>query len=96
MKIVFTFFLILLACVAVLFASLNANAVTFNYFFGKTSISLSILLIVALAAGVLLSWLVYLPWWLLSKHRQRRVHAKLAQAEKELDNLRQIPIKDSH
>lgn len=96
MKIVFSFFLLLLACVAVLFASLNANAVDFNYFFGKTTISLSILLMATLVAGVLLAWLMYLPWWLLSKHRLRRMDAKLAQAEKELDNLRQIPIKDSH
>lgn len=75
------------------FAALNANPVMFNYYFNTKQISLALLLVASLGAGILLGLIFML--FTLFKLKKRNYHLKyrLKAVEKELENLRSLPIK---
>lgn len=76
------------------FAALNSASVTVNYYLGQSEIPLSLLLVFVFAAGCLVGLLVGL--WLLFKAKLKtyRLRQRLALAEKEIENLRAIPLQD--
>lgn len=96
MKIIFYVFFLLLVILGATFAYLNAGAVTFNYYFGKHSMPLSLLLVCALGVGLLLGLLATLLPVLKLKAKNLGLKRKLKAAQQEVENLRSIPIKDSH
>jgi putative membrane protein len=89
-------YIILLAIIifGMTFATLNSELVTINYYFGQSTLALSLLLVLAFAIGCLIGMIAGL--WLLIKAniRYRRVKSKLVLAEKEIENLRAIPLQD--
>ena len=72
----------------------NSKEVEFNYIIGTITLPLSLLILLSLVAGVILGLLSVTTLLL----RQRRRIAKLQQqvqvAEKEVNNLRVMPVKD--
>jgi putative membrane protein len=76
------------------FATLNSESVTINYYLGSSTLPLSLLLVLVFALGCLIGMLV--GFWLVikSKLSNYRLRQRLNVAEKEIENLRAIPLQD--
>lgn len=97
MKRLAAFLLILLVLVFGLsFAVLNAQAVRFEYYFGGADMPLALLLAVALVIGALLGVLASLGMMLGLRREMGRLRKHAQVTEKELRNLRALPLKDTH
>ncbi len=94
---IFTYILLLAVIViGVTFAALNHHDVSINYYVGQRVLPLSFLLVISFTAGSLLGLLV--GFWLLIKIKIKnyRLNQHLKVAEKEIENLRAIPLQDGH
>lgn len=89
----YVFFIVLLLLVLA-FALLNADPVVLNYYLGSSKVPLSILLVFSFALGCILGLALSMGWYLRSKWQNRKLHQRLELAEKELTNLRTMPLKD--
>lgn len=94
MRIVMTIFYLLLILVGVSFAGLNASSVKINFYFTTFQMPISVLIVLTLAIGVLMGLLLFLSryWSLKAEHRKTKNQLKLT--EKEIRNLRAIPLQD--
>lgn len=94
MRIVSYFFLLVIVLFGMTFATLNSESVTINYYLGQTSLPFSLLLVLVFAFGCLVGMIV--GFWLLIKAKllNYRLRQRLQLAEKEVDNLRAIPLQD--
>lgn len=96
MKYILFIFWALVIIIGVTFASLNSQMIKINYYAGEASMHLPILLMLALVCGVILGMIAMVPWVLKSKQTSRRLKHKVKQIEQEVNNLRAIPIKETH
>ena len=97
LKFILIFTLVLLVIVTGMFFHLrNDQKVVLDYFLGTADIYISVLAVLAFAFGALAGMIAGLP--LLIKYRYQNVRLKrhIRISEKELDNLRVMPLKDSH
>lgn len=78
------------------FACLNSDIVSFNYYLGQSKMPLSLLLVMTFCFGAVVGLLIGLLLYLNEKRRGLSTKHRLKMAEKEVDNLRAIPIKDRH
>lgn len=94
MRIISYFILIIIVLFGMTFATLNSESVTINYYFAQSSMPLSLLLVLVFASGCFVGMVVGL--WLLIKAKLKsyRLKQKLGTAEKEIENLRAIPLRD--
>lgn len=94
MRIVSYLFLLLIVIFGMTFATLNSDSVTINYYFDERTMPLSLLLVIVFAIGCLIGMLAGL--WILFKAKMSnyRVRQKLELAEREIENLRAIPLQD--
>lgn len=94
MRIVSLFFILVIVIFGMTFATLNSDSVTINYYLGQCSLPVSLLLVLVFAAGCLIGMIAGL--WLLvkSKIHGHRLQSRLTLAEKEIANLRAIPLQD--
>ena len=94
MRIISYFFLLVIVLFGMTFATLNSESVTINYYLGQSTLPLSLLLVLVFAFGCLIGMLV--GFWLLIKSKllNYRLRQRLNLAEKEVDNLRAIPLQD--
>jgi len=87
---------LIVVVLGILFAVLNAEPVILNYYFGRQTMPLSLVLVLAMLVGAVLGVLACSGVLV----RQRRTIHKLRRAaelaEKEVENLRAIPIRDEH
>lgn len=74
----------------------NGQTVAVDYFLGSIELSLSIWLLIVLVIGVLLGWLTSLPVIFKLKRQNSRLSRQVKVTEKEINNLRVLPLKDSH
>jgi putative membrane protein len=95
-KIITYVVLLLIIVFGVSFATLNSQVVDFNYYINNRSMPLSVLLASAFTIGCFLGIGVCL--WLLFKNKLKNYHLRqqLKMAEKEIENLRAIPLQDKH
>jgi putative membrane protein len=89
------FFLLIIVIFGMTFATLNSESVTINYYIGQSSLPLSLLLVLVFASGCLIGMIV--GFWLLIKAKLQnyRLTQRLKLAEKEVENLRAIPLQDT-
>ncbi len=94
MRIISYFFLLVIVVFGITFATLNSESVTINYYFDQSSLPLSLLLVLVFALGCLIGMVV--GFWLLIKAKihNYRLRQRLGLAEKEIENLRAIPLQD--
>lgn len=94
MRIVTYLLLLIVILIGITFAVLNPNAVTVNYYIGQKTLPLSLLIVFIFALGCFFGLLV--GGWLLLKVKLKNYHLKqkLKVAEKEVQNLRAIPLQD--
>jgi len=89
--------ILILAAIVVLgiaFGVLNAEPVTLKYFFGSRQAPLSLIVVLSIVFGALLGMAAGMSLWLRSKREVARVRKAARLAEKEIANLRSIPIRD--
>ncbi len=82
MRIISYFFIIAIVVFGVMFATLNSESVTINYYLDQRTLPLPLLLIIVFSLGCLLSFIVGLWFILKSKIQIYRMRNKLALAER--------------
>lgn len=87
--------LLFLILLGITFAVLNAESVAIHYYFNTSKLPLSLLLVLVLTIGIILGFLAGFIRWLALKKENFRLHQRLKLAEKEIENLRAIPLKDN-
>ena len=87
---------LILLIIGILFAVLNAEPVTLHYYFGDKQLPLSLVIISSIIVGALLGIVASAVIILQLKRDNARLRKLSATSEKELKNLRTMPIKDDH
>lgn len=95
MRIITYIILVIILLLGISFAVLNADPVAINYYIGKHSVPLSLLLVFSFAVGGIFGLAVGLFMYFKQKTRNFRLKSRIKLAEKELENLRTIPLKDN-
>ncbi len=96
LRIFYLLVFLLLVVIGIAFAVLNAEAVEFNYYFSSREIPLSLILILAMFSGAVLGVLASTGVIIRLKRETSKLRKAAELAEKEIINLRAIPIKDKH
>lgn len=78
------------------FAVLNSDSITVNYYLGEREVPLAVALVLSLVLGALLGILASLSVILRQRTRISTLNRSVAMTEKEVMNLRSLPIKDDH
>jgi putative membrane protein len=94
MRIISYLILLIIMLIGLTFSALNPTEVVFNYYLGSKSVALSILLVVVFGMGIFLGLLISLFSWLRIKGDNMWLKSRLKNVEKEVQNLRSIPIRD--
>lgn len=76
------------------FALLNAHPVSVDYYFGELGLPLSLLLVFMLIIGAGIGVLGCLSLLLSKANQVRRMRKQLASTEREVTQLRRLPLKD--
>jgi lipopolysaccharide assembly protein A len=79
-----------------LFFVKNNQLQEFNYIIGSVELPLSILLLTSLAIGAILGIAATIPLILRLNHQKSRLEKQVKLSEKEINNLRTLPAKQSH
>jgi uncharacterized integral membrane protein len=87
-------FLLLLFIFGLSFAVLNSQPVTFHYYAGSIELPLSLLTAMMFATGALLGLAVSFGAIFRAKRDMAELRKAMQLAEKELENLRSLPLKD--
>jgi len=95
-KILYAIAIALIALLGVIFAILNAETVQVNYYFGSKDTPLSLAIILSMLLGAILGLFASLGLILKSKREVSKYKRLADTAEKEIANLRAIPIKNQH
>lgn len=96
MRIVSFIFLLLIILLGITFAVLNSAIVTVNYYVGQNTMPLSLLLVLDFALGGLVGLGIGLWLFIKIKLKNYRLRQRLKFAEKEIENLRAIPLHNKH
>ncbi len=88
-----TFFL-LIFIISMAFFLKNDQTITVHYLIDSQEFSLSLCLFISLGIGTLLGILAWLPKVLSLKYRIRKLEKQAKFTEKELNNLRVMPMQD--
>ena len=96
MRIVLLVFYILLIIVGVSFAALNASSVQVNFYFKTASMPVSVLMTIMLGVGIFIGFLLFVSRYWRIKNECRKIRNQLKLTEKEIKNLRSIPLQDQH
>lgn len=95
MRIISLILLILLVLLGITFAILNAEVVNIHYYFGRSQMPLSLLLVLTFSLGMLIGLLVSSVFYFRAKRELFRLKSRLRTTEKEIENLRAIPLQDT-
>lgn len=96
MRIVMTILYLMLILIGVSFAALNASSVQVNFYVTTLKMPISVLMTIMLGVGVLLGFFLFLWRYLRLKREHRKIKNQLRLTEKEIRNLRAIPLQDEH
>lgn len=77
------------------FALLNAGPIRMDYYLGSAELPLSLALTLALAIGALVGLFSATTVLVRQKRETARLRRRLVQLEKELGELRKLPLRDS-
>lgn len=78
------------------FAILNAEPVAVHYYLGIRKVPLSLIMAMTFSIGLLIGLLTTMLMVFKLKTERFHLNKRLKLAEKEIENLRTIPIKDEH
>lgn len=96
MRKVLSFLLVLfLVLVALAFTTLNLGVMALNFYFLSVTLPIAVVVFLCILIGAILGGLVSGLLWMRKSAELRRLRRRLAEREKELDSLRNLPLKDS-
>jgi uncharacterized integral membrane protein len=87
--------IVLALFLGMMLAMVNARPVEVDYLFGSKNMPLIALLILDLVVGLAIGAVIYAPKVLTLRLELDRTRKKLANAETELRNLRNLPVRDA-
>ena len=87
---------ILLVIVGVSFAALNASSVQVNFYFKTISMPIAVLMTVMLGIGMITGFLLFIGRYWRLKIENRKIKNQSKLSEREIRNLRSIPLQDQH
>jgi uncharacterized membrane protein YciS (DUF1049 family) len=93
-QIIYVGLFIIVLIAGLVFFGKNSQEVEFNYVIGSITLPLSLLILLVLFAGVMLGWLSVAPLLLRQRRKIGRLEKQVRMAEKEVNNLRVMPLKD--
>lgn len=96
MKIFSTISLIIVVLLGLTFAALNAAPVAINFYFIHKSLPLALLMVFTIGIGGVIGLLAAGLVVIRLKKENRSLRKKIKLVEKEITNLRVMPLKDSH
>lgn len=76
------------------FSLLNAAPVEVDYYFGVVNLPLSLLMVISLIIGALAGVIACMSMVMGRTGENRRLRRRLSDSEKELNELRRLPLKD--
>ncbi|NOY67800.1 MAG: LapA family protein [Gammaproteobacteria bacterium] len=94
MKLISTVIITTIILIAILFSVLNAEPVSINYYFGELTYPLSLLMVLVLAIGIFSGILASMVLILKLRNMNAKLKKEISESEKELINLRRLPLKD--
>lgn len=94
MRVIGVIFFVALLAVSLSFSLLNSVPVTVNYYFGSVELPLVLALMATLTMGVLLGVLGMLTIIFKLKRESMRLKKVIKASERELSQLRALPVKD--
>lgn len=94
MRVISLLLFLLVVLIGVSFATLNAESVKVNYYFGVITMPVSLLIVSSLVLGLLLGVVLTGFRIIRSSTENLRLKQRLKLVEKEVENLRAIPIKN--
>jgi putative membrane protein len=95
-KIIYASIILIVIVLGVIFAVLNAEPVQLNYYFDSLSMPLSLAMIVSMFIGAVLGVLASIGVIFKCRKEMTRLRKAAEVADKEIANLRAIPIKNQH
>ena len=95
-RIIHLILILVVTLFTVTFTLLNSQPVKVNYYFGSYEIDLLIVVVICLLLGAFLGILAVLGKVFSLKQEVSRKEKKIKVTEKELENLRSLPLKDEH
>ncbi len=96
LRLIYLSIILLVIILGVAFAVLNAESVQLNYYLGSIELPLSLVLVMAMTIGAILGIFASLSLIIGSRRSATKLKHSVEVAEKEIVNLRNIPIKDKH
>ncbi len=90
--------IILFLCVfaiAAAFSALNPTSASINFYITEFSLPLSVVVVIAMLIGALITGLVFAFSTLRLRYENARLRKKLSVSEQEINSLRILPIKDA-
>jgi len=96
LRLIYLLFALIVVIFGVVFAVLNADNVQLNYYLGSIELPLSFVMVLAMIVGAVLGILASLSFIIGSRRQSARLKRSVEVAEKEIVNLRNIPIKNEH
>ena len=96
LRLVYLTMTLLVVIFGIVFAVLNADNVQLNYYLGSVELPLSLVLVLAMIMGAILGIFASLSLIIGSRRDAAKLKRAVEVAEKEILNLRNIPIKDEH
>lgn len=96
MRIVMLLIYIILVIVGVSFAVLNASSVQVNLYFDSITMPVSVLMILMLGLGAFIGFILSIGRYWRLKAECYKIKNQLKLTEKEIKNLRSIPLQNQH
>ena len=93
-QIIYACLFIIVLITGLVFFGKNSQEIEFNYVIGTISMPLSLVIFLVLSSGVLIGWLSLMPMLMRLRCRIGKLEKQVQIAEKEINNLRVMPIKD--
>ena len=87
---------VLICIIGISFHLRNDHLVTLDYYLGSFDYYFSVFIIVSIIIGVVLGIILSLPKLLLLKQENKKLQKQIDIKDKEVNNLRTLPIKDEH
>jgi len=95
-RIIYLILVLVVTIFTVTFTLLNSQPVKVNYYFGSYEIDLLVVVVICLVIGAFLGIMAALGKVFSLKQEMSRKEKKIKITEKELENLRSLPLKDEH
>lgn len=86
----------LITLLGVFFITLNTVPVRLDYYFGKTELSLSALIVICLVVGAILGLLAVFGNYIRIKRANTRMKKDIQLLQEEVYNLRRLPLRDKN